>query len=77
MSKKQDTTVPQHPSLMDVKPKIEPSFHHTTLQQMTAMGMAMPSMQHIHHSHHIPSHLVPTSQHLHHAAQQIAPTTPI
>lgn len=75
--KKQDMTSTQHSSLLDVKPKIEPSFHHS-LQQMTAMGMGMPSMGHIHHSHHgIPSHLVPTSQHLHHASQQLAPSTQI
>lgn len=52
-------------SLLDVKPKLEPSFHLQHLHQMSAMGMNMTQMglhgHHpaLHHSH-LPPHM-PTS----------------
>lgn len=52
-------------SLMDIKPKLEPSLHLSHLHPMSAMSMGMSSMG-LHPAHHpLHSHLgVPTSQHL-------------
>lgn len=78
LSKKQtDITIPQqHPSLMDVKPKVEPNFH-PALHQMSAMSMGMSTMG-LHHHHPLHSHLsVPTTQHLHQASQQLSSGTAI
>lgn len=52
-------------SLMDIKPKLEPSLHLSHLHPMSAMSMGMGSMG-LHPAHHpLHSHLgVPTSQHL-------------
>lgn len=57
-------------SLMDIKPKLEPSLHLSHLHPMSAMSMGMGSMG-LHPAHHpLHSHLgVPTSQHLNQGSQ--------
>ena len=63
----QNTALANLTSMLDVKPKIEPSLHLQHLHQMSAMGMGMGQMglhaHHALHSHHLPPSMTPTSMH--------------